>query len=244
MTAYGLGGKQTIGKEIAAVLSHFVPESGQYWEPFVGMASVLKSMDFVPTRMASDLQHEVIAMWKDLQNGWIPPASLTESQYNAIKHDYNAPAGLRAYVGFGFSFGGNYFSSFKCKYSEYDKGAGGRAFRGVMNTLPLVKDVHFFAASYDEVKVPKSPSMLIYCDPPYEGTSGKVGNSNQRFDSDKFWKWVREQSKYHTVIVSETKAPPDFVTIWEKPRHLKISVKAAKQRHMTEKLFIHKKLWF
>jgi len=45
------------------------------------------------------------------------------------------------------------------------------------------------------------------------------------------------------VVVSETQAPADFVEIWNKSRHLKISAKSAgrHQKHMTEKLFVHKK---
>lgn len=237
MTVYA-GGKQAIGKEIASVINDMNPRGTKpYWEPFVGMCGVMQHIS-AKQRAGSDIHHEVIEMWRALQEGWNPPTTCTEKQYLALKGNKKANPALRAFWGHGMSYGGTYFGAFRPKFSEYDKGAAGRAWRGVMKVLPKVQDVDFFTAPYDEVDIPKNVSGIIYCDPPYANTQ-KVGNrSTEAFDSKKFWDWVRRQSKYHTVIVSEQTAPKDFVSIWEKDRHLKLSNNAARQNYLTERLFV------
>jgi len=241
MTTY-VGGKKVIGKEIAQILMLLDPKGpgkSPYWEPFVGMCGVMQHIT-APVRLGSDLHHEVISMWQSLQDGWIPPVHCSESEYLALKNNPRADPALRAYIGHGFSYCGTYFGAYKPKFSVYDQGAGRRAFEGALNTLKKVRDVHFFTSSYDKVPLPKTPHMLIYCDPPYAQSTSKVGRtSSLHFDNEKFWDWVRQASKHHTVVVSETQAPPDFVRVWNKPRHLKISLRGTKQQQMDEGLFIH-----
>jgi site-specific DNA-adenine methylase len=59
--------------------------------------------------------------------------------------------------------------------------------------------------SYNEVIIPKD--AIIYCDPPYEGTSEyKEGGFNHK----EFWEWARQISKTNKVYVSEYNAPSDF----------------------------------
>lgn len=55
--------------------------------------------------------------------------------------------------------------------------------------------------------------MLVYCDPPYEGTTqyGAFDSFNHKF----FWNTMRMWSKNNTVIISEYKAPEDFECVLE-----------------------------
>jgi len=56
-----------------------------------------------------------------------------------------------------------------------------------------------------ELDIPAN--SLVYCDPPYRGSTGYDG----WFDSRAFWQWCRDKTREgHTVFVSEYKAPPDF----------------------------------
>ena len=53
---------------------------------------------------------------------------------------------------------------------------------------------------------------MIYCDPPYQGTTGyKTG----AFDHDKSFNWCRDQAKNNIVFVSEYNAPDDFIEVWQ-----------------------------
>ena len=58
-----------------------------------------------------------------------------------------------------------------------------------------------------------------------------------KFNHDLFWNWVREQSKYNPVIVSEYEAPNDFVCIWQS-ESLKSNLKGKGTKTSIEKLFI------
>jgi len=211
MTQY-MGGKGRQGREIAHILSTLDPAGSHqspYWEPFVGMCGVMRHMR-APVRYGSDIHTDVIAMWRALQSGWVPPSQCSRKQFEKLKQDAKQDPALRAFIGHAMSFKGVYFGSY------YEKGSDcARAQRKVMDCVPLIRDVKFFPASYEAVKMPQSPSFLIYCDPPYDdGTNRKIGKK-AHFDSKQFWKWARKQSENHMVVVSEKTAPADFVPVWQ-----------------------------
>jgi DNA adenine methylase len=79
-----------------------------------------------------------------------------------------------------------------------------------MKQFPRLRGVKFFCCSYDELDIPDG--SLIYCDPPYEGTTGYTNP----FDHTKFWEWVRVKSEINDVFVSEYSAPDDFEVLWER----------------------------
>jgi len=245
MTTYA-GGKKTIAKDIAQVLST-LGSYNEYWEPFVGMASVMVALSKItpiPRRFASDTHAELVEMWKALQGGWDPPQHIMEAEYYDLKSNVNAPPHLRAFVGHGYGFSGIYFGKYKANMSVYDQGAGGRAYRGVTNAIQHLQDVTFQTGGYDEIRPPVKRGALIYCDPPYRGTMA-VGKRRKAdsFDSDAFWEWVRDMSKSHMVVVSELAAPDDFIQIWSKNRGLKMAnSNSAKNRRVEEGLFVHKSL--
>ena len=80
--------------------------------------------------------------------------------------------------------------------------------------------------SYEQV--PILPNSVIYCDPPYKGTTGYVTD----FDHDRFWAWVRKQTV--PVFVSEYSAPPDMKTVMAF-RHVKTNSQTSTQS--VEKVF-------
>ena len=54
---------------------------------------------------------------------------------------------------------------------------------------------------------------IIYCDPPYEGTT----KYKDDFNHVVFWQWCRDMaSKGHIIFVSEYNAPNDFECVWQK----------------------------
>ena len=75
---------------------------------------------------------------------------------------------------------------------------------------------------------------VVYCDPPYEGTSGY----GREFDHEAFWQWCRTRD--FPVYVSEYRAPEDFISVWckEKRRLFNHSVLS---ENAVEHLFLHKK---
>ena len=78
-------------------------------------------------------------------------------------------------------------------------------------------------------------NALIYCDPPYQGTSGyKTG----AFDHDRFFEWCRQQAKKNIVFVSEYNAPDDFIEVWrDEVKTNFASQRKAATHNAVEKLF-------
>lgn len=100
--------------------------------------------------------------------------------------------------------------------------------------MATLTDAEFICKDYREVDLPKG--CIVYADPPYHGTTGY---GKEKFDSEKFWVYMREISKKHIVFISEQNAPPDFVVIWEKPFTRTLDVNKNNQFKVSEKLFVH-----
>jgi DNA adenine methylase len=86
------GGKQRIASKIAGIVGPFAARSGKYLEPFVGGASVM-SLIRANVRIGSDANVALINMWLALESGWMPPDTISEEEYFAIKskNDHKDP---------------------------------------------------------------------------------------------------------------------------------------------------------
>ena len=84
---------------------------------------------------------------------------------------------------------------------------------------------------------PLPANSLIYCDPPYKGTTRYATGS---FDHDKFWQWCRDMSDSgHIVFVSEYNAPDDFKCIWSMEGIVSDLTVNGPQKRSVEKLFVY-----
>lgn len=80
----------------------------------------------------------------------------------------------------------------------------------ILKQLPNLQGVNFIHSNYDVLEIPNN--SVIYCDPPYAGTTKYKDSLNHI----KFWDWCREKSKEgHQVFISEYNAPEDFECVWE-----------------------------
>lgn len=92
-------------------------------------------------------------------------------------------------------------------------------------------DIVFTSGSYEEMDIP--PNSIIYCDPPYAGTT----KYKDHFDHDKFWDWCDQQvSKGQKVFVSEYKAPEGWRCIWQKEVNNSLTKETGSKKGI-EKLF-------
>jgi len=227
-----MGGKFKIRKEVSGILRMLRAPGQVYLEPFVGGAWILQEMDGV--RIAADKNTALITMYKALQLGWIPPDTITESEYIRIKNGNRDPYDpLTAFCGFGCTFGGVWFGG-------YARGGENRNYcknarNTLLNQLNYIRDVEFKYSGYD---THTPDGMFVYCDPPYAGTSAydAVGV----FDSVKFWQKMREWSINNTVVISEYKAPEDFICIAEFKSRMGLRVTSGAQEIRTEKLFMYR----
>ena len=77
-----------------------------------------------------------------------------------------------------------------------------------LQQLQQLQRLQLYSLNYYDVYIPDG--AIIYCDPPYEGTS-KYAEGN--FNCSDFWEWCRKISKTHKIYISEYNAPPDFVPV-------------------------------
>ena len=109
--------------------------------------------------------------------------------------------------------------------------------RNILKQAKLIGQANCVQGNFSELATTDQPTV-IYCDPPYLGTTGY---STASFPHTQFWSkarhWVESGAD---VFVSEYSAPKGWEPIWEKPLRSNIR-RGSEARHIaTEKLFVWK----
>lgn len=226
-----LGGKSRIANQIAEILNSNKRKT--FVSLFCGACSVESLVD-AEKKILNDFHPYLIECFKDVQNGRDFPETITEDDYKKVKANIDLDKGLSGFVGFGCSFGGKWFGG----YARQTKGLNyaSTAKRSLSKKMIGLRNATFLNRDYKNVEIPDG--SLVYCDPPYKGTTDY--SNSKGFSHTVFWEYVRELSKTNFVFVSELDAPYDFIPVWQKPftRNLDASVVFTS----TEKLFIHNSL--
>ena len=221
-----------------------------YLEPFCGSLAITVHMTDYKKVIASDIHSDLIMLWKKVQkNKFIPPKTLNEDQWKKIK-EYKSPSAMKAFAGFGCSFGGKFFGGYAQKYTN---GKNEDYLKAATNSINKIKskieNVKFYKKDYKKW-TPKN--MLIYCDPPYVPSNFPVKyrtatKKYSEFDNKKFWNVMRKWSKKNYVFISEQNAPDDFISIWSKKKYRSISnskktryKSTTTKKYRVEHLFVHK----
>lgn len=236
------GGKAKTARYIAPIINEIKHFNNIQWtiEPFCGACNITYRLD--GDIIAADNNPYVIAMWQALQRGWIPPDTITKNQYDAIKKNKDVfPKELIGFVGHGCTFGGRWFAG----YGKQDKRPGHKSYciRAKLNTLKRIKtmkSITFIECDYEKAPLPCVP-CIIYCDPPYYHTSA-AGYYDKHWDHRHFYAWCDKLVEIgHIVLISDSKAPIDFVPIWQKQftRCLKCGKNNTENKKTTELLCAH-----
>lgn len=207
---------------------------------FCGSCAVeVKLVSTFDTVVCNDNHKYLIALYQALQNGYDPPAYITEDEYKRVRSNLdNETPEYVGFVGFGSSFGGKWFGGYgKSKkpngeirwHSEETK-------RALERDMKYLQNVKFTCLDYHDVSIPKH--SVVYADPPYANTTTYQG---QKFNTDEFWEYMREISKDNQVYISELTAPDDFECIWEKPFTRTLDRNKDNQFKVTEKLFTYRR---
>lgn len=205
-----MGSKRRVAKHIIPIIAEEADKFGltKWVEPFVGGANLIDKVPSRFERFGYDLNERVIYALKDIRD--TPdsfPNSITEGEYNAIKGGKanNITSWLRIVASFGAKLDGGYAR--KEGSDEFTFVSAGK--RNAQKQSLLIQGVEFIHSDYRNLSFVDS---LIYCDPPYKGTSGyKTGD----FNHDEFYEWCRDQAKNNIVFVSEYTAPDDFELVWQ-----------------------------
>lgn len=234
-----MGGKGRIAKKVSEViLSRAQPNSGTYWEPFVGGGGMASKIgNHFDVCKYSDASEDLIQMWAALNEGWEPATPVTVEQYKELRSQPHASA-LRGFVGFGCSFGGKWFGG----YARGGHNADGTArCHSSESRRAVLKDIQGMRgkgsttfATMSAMDIQPLPGDVVYCDPPYADTTGY----STAFDHELFWltatRWA--ESGVH-VYVSEYSAPVGWESIWEQPLRSSVRVGSEDRHIAVERLF-------
>ena len=236
-----MGSKNRIAKYLIPIITKDLKEDQYYVEPFVGGCNMIDKIDH-PLRIGADFNEYLIAMWKELQNGWIPPEFIEREEHKNILTNQNEYTKsligycktICSYSGTGSGYAGKVLTKTGITRDYQDEGK-----RSLLKQKEKIDSINFYHTTYFNLEIPNN--SVIYCDPPYFNTASykNVGG----FNHEDFYNWVREKVKQgHKVFISEYYMPDDFICIWEKEVSSSLSAngKQGGNKKSTEKLFIHK----
>ena len=219
-----LGGKTRLAKEISQAILNDTPNRATYIEPFIGGGSTFfETARHFESAVALDIQPDLILMYKALQMGWTPPGEMSYTRWQELRDSEPSPE--RAFAGFACSFGGRFFEGFARSKGKPENFAGQgrnkilRQFRQVENG-----SVTFIQGDYS--RLTPAPGDVVYCDPPYAGTTQYTSKRSQVpfFDHKLFWDKMRQwRGAGVNVYVSEFNAPDDWTPIWAKQRSVSVA---------------------
>lgn len=231
-----MGSKARIAKHILPIILKDRISGQFYVEPFMGGCNSLCEVS--GNRIGGDSNEYLVALFQAVTNGWIPPLTVSKQEYETVRaNKQNYDKALVGYYGFCCSYCGIWFGSYagsvKTKIGTV-RNYVDESYRNLLSQSLKLKDVNFYTCSYNELPIPSN--SIVYCDPPYRGTSGY----KDAFDHSQFWDWaVQMKAKGHTVFVSEYNAPSEFVCVWsqEVKSSLSANGKSGGNKISMEKLF-------
>lgn len=237
-----VGSKNRFRNELIPIIQNFINENNSigYYEPFVGGCNVIDKIQ-CKKRIGNDAHKYLIAMFKELQKGWIPPVTISEYEYTLVHKNINDyPDHYIGLVGFAATYGskwfGGYARGFKAdKVTPRDIPA--EAIRNIMKQVINIKDIKLLYGDYiKNTPINKLKNWVIYCDPPYEKTLSYKNSINH----SEFWEWCVLMSKDNIVLVSEYDAPDGWECIWIKDTTTSLKTNVHEKR--TESLFVYREL--
>lgn len=227
------GGKFKISKDLANVLNP-ITKGKPFVDLFCGACNVVEKITTASSRTANDNNPYLIALLKAVQNGWEPPTVCTEEQYSYTMSHLDENPALSGFIGIGCSYSGGWKNGYARgvdKYRNYSR----EAHNTLLRQKSKLGGVVFTSYSYDDVPIPYG--SVVYCDPPYNGTTNKY--YTRKFDYDPFIKWVEAYKGTYDIYISEYKEnvsswPTSYEIVWEKE-----SCQLMSKRKRTTEVLIH-----
>lgn len=198
-----MGGKMRQASAIREYIESARGARSNYVEPFIGGGSVFSAVaSMFDTAHAGDIVPELILLWQDAHRGWVPPESMTEELWRALKMDAR-PSAMKGWAAYAGSYKGKYFAGYNGNYPKRNYMAeASRALVQKISTMP--RTATFSCIDYAHHAV--DANTVVYCDPPYADTEDYSGAGT--FDHERFWRtaegWVDAGA---LVLVHEYSAP-------------------------------------
>lgn len=210
------GGKFRISKPLSEFLNSQLTDDQIFVDLFCGSLNVATNIES-DNLILNDRHYYLIQMWKRALEGWIPPTSVSEEEYQEIKknpQDYD-PA-LVGFVGFACSFSGKWWGGY-CRDNtgrNYAKNGS----NSILKKIGKLKDknIQLFNKNYSEVNIPEN--SIVYSDIPYKNSTQYSKKEVGSFCHDSFYNWVRKAVRIPKckIYISEYRnnVPDDFRVVW------------------------------
>lgn len=211
-----LGGKSRIAKYIAAEINKVRRPGQLVWDAFCGGLSVSVALSKHGPVLATDANAALINLYKAVQNGWQPPAEVSKETWLAAKLLPDTDP-MKAFCAIGCSYGGDWsggYANDRKAYPEHSIKATSHASSSRNALKRQVPKVASFACVDFLSSEPKGTETVIYCDPPYSGTTRYTATGF--FDDAAFLSKLASWSAFADVFVSEYDFPIG-IQIWERP---------------------------
>lgn len=219
-----LGSKARHAAEIIAITTADRRPDQVYVEPFVGGGNVICRVPQGAGRIANDKNYAMVALLAAVGSGWLPPETMSEEEWGRLmkmgvrETDPLEQQALYAFAATGPTFGSMWAGQWA---RDYD-GKEGTRYRqsrdAAVRDAPGLRGVVFHSGDYAALDVPEG--SLVYCDPPYWGTTeyegakrtiavGQASGSNI-WKATPFWQWCEDLATRRgcSVYVSEYRGPP------------------------------------
>lgn len=239
-----VGSKNRLSKELIPIIQSYIKENTKgYLEPFVGGANIIDKIE-CENKIGCDIHKELVELLNYAKNNYNKlPNLISEEEYNNVKNNKeNYPNWYVGLVGFCATFGAKYFGGYARAKSDKFKGQKTvQAINNLKKQAPNLKDVTFVNCSFLDLPKDKIKGYVIYCDPPYRGTTKY---KTEEFPYEEFYKWCREMSKDNVVLISEYSMPSDFTCIWEKETKVNFDSNRSandSKNNRVERLYIYNK---
>ena len=229
-----MGSKNRIAKHILPIMLKEMQEKGYttWVEPFVGGGNMIDKVPGEYRRIGYDLSEHTIAAMLGIRDFVDQlPSEVTEEMYKNIKG--SSPHPINSWIRYACSFSGKFDNGYA--RDRTNRNYANEQRNSALKQSSNIKNVEFICCSYTDL-TDSITNSLIYCDPPYQGTTGyKTG----AFNHEEFFGWCRNmKSKGNSVFVSEYNAPEDFELAWQGEIKTNFSSQRKEATHKAvEKLF-------
>lgn len=226
------GGKSKISKSLAVVLNS-ITKGKSFVDLFCGACNVVEKITTASSRIANDNNPYLIALLKAIQDGYEPPTHVTREQYNYVMSHLDENPALSGFIGIGCSFSGGWKNGYATNNRDHNYAIC--AYNTLLRQKQKLEGVTLTSCDYNKASIPVG--AVVYCDPPYKGTTNKY--YARKFDYDAFVEWVEANKGKYDIYISEYKEnvsswPTSYEVVWEKESCQQIA-----NRKKTTEVLIH-----
>lgn len=226
------GGKSKISKSLAVVLNP-ITKGKPFVALFCGACNVVERITTASSRIANDNNPYLIALLKAIQDGYEPPTHVTREQYNYVMSHLDENPALSGFIGIGCSFSGGWKNGYAHNNSATNYAI--YAYNTLLRQKQKLEGVTLTSCDYNKASIPVG--AVVYCDPPYKGTTNKY--YARKFDYDTFIAWVEANKDKYDIYISEYKEnfaqwPTSYEIVWEKE-----SCQSMSKHKKTTEVLIH-----